>query len=40
MKCFQEVSTKIDQNKDIIGQNDKNSIDMKRERDVLMNDRK
>ncbi|VDI42492.1 structural maintenance of chromosome 3 (chondroitin sulfate proteoglycan 6), partial [Mytilus galloprovincialis] len=36
---IEEVSTKIDQNKDIIGQNDKNSIDMKRERDVLMNDR-
>ena len=36
---IQEVSSKIDQNKDIIGQNDKNNIEMKRERDTMMNER-
>lgn len=38
--CFQEISSKIDQNKDIIEQNNRNFNEMKKQRDALQNERK
>lgn len=37
---FQEISSKIDQNKDIIEQNNRNFNEMKKQRDALQNERK